>query len=1452
MDVEKYNLTGPQKSIWDTDFFYHDTPVNNIAGCMIVHEKVDLSILKKSILKFIEENDSFRIKFYTDENNEPYQKIFPFSKELEKVETLDFSSIDDVKKYISEIVNIPFNVKDNFLFRFVVFSLPNSNGGFLLTAHHLISDAWTAGLVVNEIFANYENFVNKTISNKSTEFSYVHAIESEESYIKSDKFLKDKEYWNNTLSSLPTPVSFPTSFNTHSISSSAKRKNFILNKNFVKKISDFCANNKISLFSFFMSVYSIYLSRVNCSEEFILGTPVLNRANFKEKNTTGLYISTIPFKVNVDWNSSFIDLSQKISLDSISNFRHQKYPYLLLLEDIRKNDVKTPNLYNVLISYQNVRSNRNTSSINYSAEWFSPNDIPNDVQIHIHDMNNDGKLIVSYDFLVEKYTQKSIEDVHKRIEYIINQVIESPSDKLSKIEIVTPEEKKYLLDLNQKTRKYFYKDAPIHSFIEKQVDLCADKTAVICNGEKITYKELNEKANQLARKLVIEGVKPDTFVGIICNRSIELIISILAVLKSGAAYVPIDPEYPEERIHYMIENSETTIVLSKPQFKNLINKDVKYIDVSLSNQKVYTGDINNLPIIANGSNLAYMIYTSGSTGRPKGVRLMHKNINNFIMGTCQIIKFSKSKIIASVTTVCFDIFVLESLLPLQRGMTIVLANEEEQNDQVLLNKLCLENQVNIIQTTPSRMKKITADIEYCEYFKNITDLLVGGEPLPYTLLEYLKRISHRNNTKIYNMYGPTETAVWSTIKDLSNTKRITIGKPISNTSVYIMDSITKNLMPLGTPGCLFIGGEGVSKGYHDRDDLNKKVFINNPFNPKEIIYNTNDLAVLSSRDNDIIHLGRVDYQVKVRGYRIELGEIENRILSYKNIKECVIVAKNSNYLICYYSSKKDIVISDLISYLLNDLPNYMIPSYFVKLDKLPLTPNGKIDRKKLPVPNIDEKENIVVSTTDTEKMLEKNILKILDNGMKNVDITTPFISLGLDSLSIIQLQSHLLKYHLNLTTQTFYKYPTIKTLAEYIDGNSNVREETAFSLDEKFLHTDNEFEEIKNILKNENKTHNVNGIPTNNFKNVFLTGGNGFIGVHVLHELLKTTDCNVYCLVRGATPDFSIKRLNDSYSFYFKEDLTELINKRVFVINGDVVNSDLGLTKENHNLLINNVDTVIHTAAVVKHYGDFNEFKKINIDGTRNIVNFAYTNHFRFIHISSISVSGNYLLKQDNKDVDFSENNLYIGQHYTENVYVNSKFESENVVYNYMKKGLKGKVLRVGIVAGRSNDGIFQKNIEANAFYGRIKSLVNIAAISNDLLTQKVEFTPIDECAKAIVLLAKTTLLDNKIFHLYNHNLIEFGEIVKVLNEMNIPIKVIDTESFKKHILELSESFNNEVSAIVNDFNTNNLSLDYNFTVNIRSDYTIKFLRLLGFSWSKIDKNYLRIIIKYMKDVNFI
>ena len=300
--------------------------------------------------------------------------------------------------------------------------------------------------------------------------------------------------------------------------------------------------------------------------------------------------------------------------------------------------------------------------------------------------------------------------------------------------------------------------------------------------------------------------------------------------------------------------------------------------------------------------------------------------------------------------------------------------------------------------------------------------------------------------------------------------------------------------------------------------------------------------------------------------------------------------------------------------------------------------------------------------------------------------------------------------------------------------------------------------------------------------NVFLTGANGFIGIHILHELLNTTNVKIYCLVRGKTKTDSENRLIERYKFYFDKDITDLIDTRIMIFTGTIVEKNIGLSKSNINLLKEDVSTIIHTAARVQHYGNYDDFHKINAEGTRNVAEFAFENKKRLIHISSISVSGNYLVKQDNRDVEFTENNLYIGQKYTDNVYVNTKFEAEKIVLEFMEKGLVAQIHRIGILAGRFSDGIFQENIKDNAFYSRIKSIVLLSCISEDMLEQEIEFTPVDVCTKSIVLLAKNSIADNRIFHLYNHNFIKIKDVIEVLRLYGVKVDIVSKRKFNERI----------------------------------------------------------------------
>ena len=1470
MEQKKYPLSNPQKNIYLIENYYKNTPVNNVCGSCIFHSVLNFDLLKQALYMLIQNNDSFKMHLELK-----HGEIFQYldNSVNYNIETVDIVDISEVANIENEFQKKIYNVFSNeSSFDIKIFRFPNNQGGYVIQIHHLFSDSWTLGLVAHKVAEYYNLLLNEQLNlDSERNFSYIDYINDENIYINSDKFKKDEEYWNSVFSTIPENATIYSKMNNSSSQTDclAKRCTFNIEKSKLDLIISFCKENNISVFNFLMSVYSIYISKISGLQDFNIGTPILNRSNFAQKNTFGLFIGTLPLRFNIDLTDGFINYSKKVAINSLSLLRHSKYPYQTLLENLRKKQPNLPNLYSILLSYQITKTN--TDGYDYETRWAFNGNCPDDMQIHILDLNDSGNMDIYYDFKTSKYNESDILSIHTRILYIIDQVLKNGDIKIGDIRAITRSEKLRVSKKFNKTNTEYDDTKTIIDLFEEAVSSNPLNTAIVCDGKKISYSELNKKANQLARHLTKNNIGKGDLVCIMTSRSIEMVVGLLAILKVGGCYIPVDPSYPQERINYLIENSCSKAILvdditynsisnlcnqastttsvcalfSKDQSteenkKSAFEASLK-INISLNNDFYNTEDSDNLNIEISSDSLMYLIYTSGSTGNPKGVMLTHKNVHNFLVGINNVIDFKFNKTILSITTICFDIFGLELWGGLTNGLTVVVATEDEQNNAELLNKLCISNNVQIMQTTPSRMSYFLNNDENLEFLNYLNTILLGGESLPEKIVN---EIQNRCTAKIFNMYGPTETTIWSTIKEIKDSKDISIGTPIANTKCYILDN-KLNLLPPYTPGLLYIGGDGVSKGYYHLPDMTLERFIKSPFSPKkttEFIYNTGDLAYYDE-NGDIYHLGRNDFQIKLRGYRIELGEIENKILTFQGIKETAVIA-NSNTLACFYttSDSKKIKDSDLISYLLESLPEYMVPSTFIKLDEMPLTPNGKLDRKSLPktISNIVEQE---LPSTNTEKLLARIISKVLKKDITNINET--FIRMDLDSLGIIQVQTELLSCNINITTHYFYKYPTIKKLAKKIDVKTNNYTEQNSQIPEEFKH---HTDEILNIISSIDVNENILG-------NVLLTGATGFIGIHILHELLQTTKNKIYCLVRGDNYDIRLQKLLNNYKFYFSEDISSYINERIFIVAGDISYINLKLDYDDYEFLKNNIHTLINGAAIVKHYGQFEDFEKNNIEGTKNIIDFAYQNGIRLIHLSSISVSGNYLVKQDNRNVDFSENDLYIGQHYQDNNYVYSKMEAEKLILQYMNKGLNAKILRIGIASGRFSDGFFQKGIEENAFYGRIKSIIKMHAVSDSMTIQNIEFTPVDLCAKAIVTLAKNHVGDNKVFHIYNHNLITIFKLLEALKKMEINVNILNSSEFNDYILNLSKSEKNILNGIINDLvydDNNMLTINYNFTVNIQSQFTRNYLHLLGFDWPIIDEEYLLKILKYMKDVNFI
>lgn len=906
------------------------------------------------------------------------------------------------------------------------------------------------------------------------------------------------------------------------------------------------------------------------------------------------------------------------------------------------------------------------------------------------------------------------------------------------------------------------------------------------------------------------------------RRSVDIIVAIWGILKSGHTYMPIDPEYPENRKKIMLDASGAKILITQESLKE---------EIGYTGMKIVIGkeeQIENLRIDIPSFKKAYIMYTSGSTGTPKAVTIRHENVLNFVTSMQEKLDYNPDNRVLSVTTVCFDIFVFEHFATLLSGLELVIATELEARTPKLLNEVIINNQITKILTTPSRIQLLFLNDEYLACLQVLKEIILGGEPFPKALLKELKK---QTRAQIFNLYGPTETTVYSSFKELTEEDEITIGKPIGNTQIYLWNEANR-LVPYGAIGEIVIGGAGVGDGYYKNKEVTDKVFVENPYIEGDIVYKTGDFGKWNE-NGELICLGRKDYQVKIRGYRIELDDISNHILSYPCIEKAVVIDRQDHngkkYLCAYFVASKKIETLELKRYLTEKLPNYMIPTHFMQLDELPLTINHKINRKALPEP--EEETRSMQNEIEPKTEVQKILCKLLESELKieKIGITHDLFDFQIDSLDIIRIQTKLLPYKFNLNTQDFYECRTIEKLAQKIEQHT-----------EKFAQfSEKELIGIQNSMNQKEET-----LQQKDYSCILLTGCTGYLGMHLLHDILKEhIQTKVICLSRSKQNKTAEQRLEELSNFYFKESLA---SKNVEVIDTDITKPQLGLSTSDYERICKQVDLVINCAANVRYYGEYSYFKKVNVDITQNLIDFCIKHNILLAHISTLGVSGNYLVGHTDEKNCFDENSFYIDQKYTENVYIHTKFEAEKRIYENVEKGLKAVILRVGNLTGRSIDGHFQRNIEENAFYHILLLILKYGMIPETMLEQNLEFTPVNLCSKAIDLLLWHTEVGQRVYHLFNQNYIKVSELLEILKLQGITVQIKTAKEFHDEMMVKIQQDTNILKGVVNDLDSKE-GLSFHLTIDQRNDITNAYLKKLGFEWPNVDEKYIQKIINYIQ-----
>ena len=820
------------------------------------------------------------------------------------------------------------------------------------------------------------------------------------------------------------------------------------------------------------------------------------------------------------------------------------------------------------------------------------------------------------------------------------------------------------------------------------------------------------------------------------------------------------------------------------------------------------------------------------------------NLNEHSKNNIDFFKKRTQKNIVSVTTISFDIFLFETIISLCNGLKVVVCNEEEQYMPQNLYNLLEKEEIEIIQMTPSRMQIFLDNLENIKKLSKIKYAILAGEALPNHLVSRLKSLGVK---KIYNGYGPSETTVFSTFTDVTDLNTVNIGRPLLNTQIYILDN-NLHPCPINIPGELYISGDGVGNGYLNRPDLNKKLFIKNPFEENSIMYKTGDYCKYLPT-GEIEYIERIDNQVKIRGLRIELGEIENKILEFPNIKKACVIKQtinNRDFISAYFTIKKRINISELRKYLSDYLPRYMLPSYFTILEDFPYTPNGKINKKALPLPKeiLSNSEEKYISPKTNLQIKLVNIFEQILN-INPIGINDNFFDLGGDSILAMNLNIELKKITDKISYADIFKFPTVSKLENKINSLEN---DTDLSYMEK------NYDKYNTLLDKHLKVPSLYDLKYKETGNILLTGSTGFLGIHILEEFIKNENGKIYCIVRDDIGVSAKLKLQQKLHYYFDNKYDNLIGKRIFAITGDITKPGFGLNQEELLNLSNNIDIVINSAAKVSHFGNYSDFYNINVRSVKYMLEFCKSFDKKFYQISTLSVSGNALevstIKQNiNQETLFKENNLYIGQS-LENVYIRSKFEAECLVLDSILDGLDAYILRVGNLMPRYRDGLFQENISENAYINRLLGFIKIGAIPEYLKDIYLEFTPIDITANSIIKIISHPNMDFRIFHLFNNNHVYLNEISKYLKQLNENFEIIDEENFKKQIRKiLNNSKEKEnLNSLLNDFDKD-LHLNYFTDIIIKSENTIKYLEKIGFKWPNISDRYLNNFINLLRMV---
>jgi amino acid adenylation domain-containing protein len=1036
-------LSFAQERLWFLEQLNPQNPAYNIPVALRIEGQLEITVLEQCLNEIIQRHDTLRSKFVAEAGQSVEIAVPQVELPIQRV-NLGNVAPDRHESSILELAieesQTPFDLTQDSLIRAKILSLSATEQILLLTMHHAIADGWSLGILVQELAALYEAFVTGKPSQLSPlPIQYGDFAAWQRQRLQGELLETQLEYWKQNLSGSLPVIDLPTDRTRPAIQTfKGAKRSLKLSQPLLKEIESLSQQQGVTLFMTLLTAFKVLLYRYTGQEDILVGSPVAGRDRIETENLIGLFVNTLVLRTNLSGNPTFLNLLDRVREVVVAAYNHQEVPLEKLVETLQpERDLSYSPLFQVMFALQNTP----TPSLEFADLTLTP--IPVDNGTSKFDLTLDlSQTPDGIDGFIEYNTDIFDDDTIARmvghLQTLLEGIVAHPDRQLSKLPLLTPTEKQQILVEWNDTQADYALDSCLHHLIEAQVARTPDAVAVVFAEQQLTYRQLNQRANQLARYLQKLGVKPEVRVGICVERSLEMVVGLLAILKAGGAYVPFDPDYPTARLEFMLEDAAVPVLLTQNYLRDrLPSHQAQVVNLDTNWTIIGQESPHNLESATTPDNAAYIIYTSGSTGQPKGVINTHQGICNRLLWMQERYQLTASDRVLQKTPFSFDVSVWEFFWTLITGATLVVAKPGGHRDSGYLVKLIAQEQITTVHFVPSMLRIFLAeeDLTTCSCLRQV---MCSGEALAIELQEsFFTRMS---STKLHNLYGPTEAAVdvtfWECLPQDCR-RSVPIGRPIANTQIYILDSNLQPV-PVGVSGELHIGGVNLARGYYNRLDLTTAKFIPNPFNKSKSdkLYKTGDLARYLP-DGNIEYMGRLDNQVKIRGFRIELGEIETVLSQHPQVREAVVTVSEDRSLVGYVvvPEQDRPTTTELTSFLAGKLPEYMVPATLVFLESLPLTPNGKIDRGSLIPPQLELEHSFVAPRNQVETAIAKIWSEVLK--LESIGIYHNFFELGGHSLLATQVVSRLRKtFDVELPLRSLFEAPTVANLAETITNLS--------------------------------------------------------------------------------------------------------------------------------------------------------------------------------------------------------------------------------------------------------------------------------------------------------------------------------------------------------------------------------------------------------------------------------